>query len=67
MNKGRRHELKMLKYRKRLKQLGLREGPNKNFYAYRSHGHPCSCWMCSHLKYSRAEAKRNGERIRTSE
>lgn len=39
-NKGRRHELKMLKYKKRLAKYGLKEGPNCNFYAFRSHGAP---------------------------
>jgi len=57
MNKGRRHELKMLKYKKRLKQLSLTESPNANLYAYRSHGQPCSCYMCSGLKYNRAKEK----------
>jgi hypothetical protein len=57
MNKARRHELKMLKYRKRLRQLGLQEGPNRNFYAYRSHGQPCSCSMCRGEKYNRAAVR----------
>jgi len=52
MNKRRRYELKMLKYKKRLKQLGLKEAqPNSNFTAYRSHGSPCSCWYCRDKKY----------------
>lgn len=58
MNKARRHELKMLKYKKRLKQLRMKEGPNKNLFAYRSHGKPCSCWCCSPEKYNRAKVKR---------
>lgn len=57
MNKARRHELKMLKYKKRLKQLRLKEGVNKNYFAYRSHSCPCSCFMCSHSKYNRANIK----------
>lgn len=58
MNKGRRHELKMLKYKKRLKQLGLKEGEGK-FYAYRSHGAPCSCMVCQQPddSYIRAKVK----------
>jgi len=52
MNKGRRNELKKLKYKKRLKQLCLKEGEG-NFYAYRSHGKPCSCGMCRNEKYDR--------------
>ncbi len=59
MNKARRHELKMLKYKKRLKQLGLKQEPNCNYFAYRSHGQPCSCYMCSPNKYNRAKTKRN--------
>lgn len=46
MDKARRHELKMLKYKKRVNQLGLNNA-NGNFYAYRSHGAPCSCCGCS--------------------
>ena len=45
MNKARRHELKMLKYKKRLKNYCLKEGEGK-FYAFRSHGAPCSCSCC---------------------
>ncbi len=56
MNKHRRHELKMLKYKKRLHNLNLKEGEGK-FYSYRSHGAPCSCFMCSHSKYDRAQEK----------
>lgn len=58
INKGRRQELKMLKYKKRLKQLGLTEGKGKNYFAYRSHGSPCSCPVCSPAKYNRAKIKR---------
>lgn len=43
----------MLKYHKRINQLGLKEGPNVNLYAYRSHGKPCSCVLCRGEKYSR--------------
>lgn len=57
MNKARRHELKMLKYKRRLNNLGLKESPNSNLYAYRSHGSPCSCYMCSHKKYNRSKEK----------
>ena len=52
MNKARRHELKMLKYKKRLKNYQLKEGEG-NFYSFRSHGKPCSCFICSHSKYDR--------------
>lgn len=50
MNKARRHELKMLHYRKRLKKYGLKENECKNF-AFRSHGSPCSCYLCRGEKY----------------
>lgn len=53
MNKARRHELKMLRYKRRLKALRLKEGPGKNLFAFRSHGAPCSCRMCSYKKYDR--------------
>lgn len=54
MNKARRHELKMLKYKKRLRNLNLKEDEGK-LYSYRSHGAPCSCFVCSHSKYNRAK------------
>lgn len=59
MNKARRHELKMLKYKKRIelygfkKELMLNPTNKANLYAFRSHGAPCSCSMCSHTKHSR--------------
>lgn len=58
LNKKRRFELKMLKFKKRLKQLGLtlKEG---NFHAYRTSGQPCSCFMCSGLKFSRKTKHKN--------
>lgn len=55
MNKARRHELKMLKYHKRLKQLSLIDGVGK-LHAYRSHGKPCSCWCCRNPKYKRIQS-----------
>lgn len=67
MNKKRRHELKMLKYRKRLKQLGLKETqPNANFTAYRSHGSPCSCWYCRGKKYRDNDRQRENYKISCS-
>lgn len=56
MDKARRHELKMLKYKKRLNKYGLTEEAekeNNNLTAFRSHGKPCSCWMCSGPKFNR--------------
>lgn len=57
MDKATRHELKMLKYKKRINQLGLNNADGK-FYAYRSHGKPCSCFMCSPYKYERTGLQR---------
>lgn len=63
MNKGRRHELKMLRYKKRLNQLGLKEKPNSNLYAYRSHGAPCSCGICRQPKYRDTDRCKNKNSI----
>ena len=52
MNKARRFELKMLKFTKRLKQLGLNVKEH-NVNAYRTTGQPCSCYICSPYKFSR--------------
>lgn len=67
MNKARRHELKMLKYRRRLKKYGIKEGPGKNLFAFRSHGAPCSCAMCSGDKYDRAKERNYEFTILTKE
>lgn len=64
MNKGRRQELKMLKYKRRLKiynvvkEIALNNN-SKVWYALRSHGAPCSCYLCSHDKYQRAKDKKS--------
>jgi len=55
MNKARRNELKQLHYKRRLKQLGLKDDPS--YYAYKSSGKPCSCYLCSPYKYNRAKEK----------
>jgi hypothetical protein len=64
MNKHRRHELKMLKYKKRLKQLGLQQTANANYTAYRSHGSPCSCWACRGTKYRDADRQKINRAVR---
>jgi hypothetical protein len=58
MDKKRRFELKMLKFKKRLTQLGLlsKEG---TFNCYRTSGKPCSCYMCSPYKFSRKTKHKN--------
>lgn len=68
MNKARRHELKMLKYKKRINILAAKsksikaylngDSINVNCYALRTTGKPCSCEMCSPYKYNRAKEKR---------
>lgn len=47
MNKGRRNELRDLKWKRRLKNLGLDRKKPKDFICYRDQGKPCSCPMCS--------------------
>jgi hypothetical protein len=58
MNKARRFEIKMTKFKKRLKVLGLlyKEG---NFHCYRTSGSPCSCYMCSPYKFKRKIKHKN--------
>lgn len=69
MNKARRHELKMLKYKKRLKNIkqltckkltnpkGVENGIIYNLTSYKTSGKPCSCAVCSPYKYNRAKQK----------
>lgn len=52
MNKARRHELKMLKYKQRIKKWGLSHLPASCLYAFRSHGAPCSCYACKQPEYA---------------
>lgn len=71
MNKGRRNELKKLKYKKRLiniRQLnndtltspkGVHNGIPYNFTSFIESGKPCSCLFCTGKKYNRAKEKRN--------
>jgi hypothetical protein len=56
MNKNRRHELKMLHFKRRMKKYGL--PPGRTWHALRSHGTPCSCGICRGEKYSRAKEKK---------
>ena len=61
MNKGLRNEIERRKFRKRIEQVGLKmedvHKPQNNLWAYKSTGKPCSCFMCSGLKYNRAKEK----------
>jgi hypothetical protein len=59
MNKGERQRITRLKFIKRLKLLRnklepLREGHLEgNFYAFKTTGTPCSCFLCRREKYNR--------------
>ena len=63
MNKARRHELKMLHYKRRLRNYRISKkeanDPKNKFYSFRSSGKPCSCLCCSPMefKYNRAKEK----------
>lgn len=64
MNKGRRQELKRLKFIKRLKKYGLLDklnDPKANLHSFKSHGAPCSCSLCRDEKYrdKRGKWKKN--------
>jgi len=45
MDKAERHRRKMVRYRRRLRVLGLSE--QDGHHAYRTSGKPCSCGVCS--------------------
>ena len=74
MNKGLRHQLKIKKYKRRLKRVGLyseqkvanpkgiENGVHYNLSGYRSHSNPCSCSMCSFKKYKRSAVKREEQK-----
>jgi hypothetical protein len=63
MNKGRRQELKMLKYKRRIGRMRLQGLPANALYAYRSHGKPCSCFVCRGLKYDRAKERERARKL----
>ena len=50
LNKKRRNELQRVKYKRRLRIYNLEE-----CNSLRKQSVPCSCYMCSHDKYSRKE------------
>lgn len=54
MNKGRRNELKALKYKKRLYIYGLKKG---EYTALKTSSTPCSCSLCRSEKYRDKRAK----------
>ena len=57
-NKGERQRKTKLKYLKRLKKWNLLDKKG-NFFAFKSTGSPCSCWLCSGSKYSRKKKHKN--------
>jgi hypothetical protein len=57
MNKARRHELKILKYKKRLKNYRIVEDGISKLTSFRSHGKPCSCWLCRDAKFRETRSK----------
>lgn len=57
MNKGRRNELRDLKWARRLKSLGLKRVNDRDYICYRDQGKPCSCAMCSPRKWAGDKAK----------
>lgn len=56
MNKRLRHEMRRKKYLRRCKNLGL--DPSKLYVGFMDQGKPCSCGICSHDKYNRAQENR---------
>lgn len=58
MNKAERQRIKIVKYKRRLRDYQILDDSKGNFYALRSHGKPCSCNLCSDLKFSRKEKHR---------
>ncbi len=56
-NKGRRNEIKHLKYKKRLKMYGLKESDQNT--ALKSHSVPCSCGLCRSEKYRDTKRQQN--------
>lgn len=60
MNKGRREEIKQLKYKKRVKVFADLEGKRTDdliksqvYIKWKADAKPCSCFMCRNQKYSR--------------
>lgn len=62
-NKALRHEKKMLKYKKRLKNYGLKESDTSNLHAFRSHGKPCSCIFCQPNKVISPKTERQKAKL----
>ena len=63
MNKGRRQELKRLKFKKRLKIIGvnINDIKGREYCSFRNHGKPCSCWVCRDEKFRDGRNKKDRE------
>lgn len=57
MNKARRHQLKMLKFKKRLRNYGKKLSEGDSFHVFRTTGKPCSCHLCSPYRYAKGIKK----------
>lgn len=65
MNKGLREEKRKLKFKKRLRNIGVTDheilkkpkGERYNYTGFIESGKPCSCPVCRHEKYNRAKEK----------
>lgn len=68
-NKGRRNELRELKYRRRLRNYRLKDNGEGSYYCYKTTGNPCSCAICQQPEqnYQRAKQKQQLHKIINSE
>lgn len=57
MDKARRHELKILKFKKRLRNYGITVNGDK-FHVFRTTGKPCSCHLCSPRRFEKGMNKK---------
>jgi hypothetical protein len=60
-NKGRRNELRDLKWEKRLKSKGLKREDPRDFICYRDQSTPCNCRICQKPKYKRTKFRYNDD------
>jgi hypothetical protein len=58
-NKHARHEITMVKFKSRMRKHRFSQNAIGNFFVFRSHGAPCSCWCCRTPKYRDADRPRN--------
>lgn len=69
MNKKLREEKRKLKFKKRLRNIGVTDpqilkkpkGEKYNYTGFIESGKPCSCFVCSSKKYNRAKEKQKVE------